>query len=292
MVAEGIKGDRKRDVAHNGDEFFADAGIVDVGLNGSSGATGEFVGVVEDGINGAIGLKELDGGFGADAGHAGDVVAAVTGEGEIVNHAFGGGDLPLGADFFGRVGVVFAGTEDGDMLSGELTEVLIGRGNNDFKPFCRATGGKGAEDIIGFKTFNPNGWDAPRGGEFFGLGNGGKNVFRRLLALRLIGRVTFVAEGGPETFKGNGNVGWRKEANHLFKGGGKQREGGGIDAGGGAARFAEKDKVTTIEDRHQVDDEKFALRSHRKPFIVCAKGRQGREVKEKAVRVAMSQCAW
>ena len=63
---------------------------VEVVAEGVADFAGDFVGVLEEGVEGAVGLDPFGGGFWADAGDAGDVVDGVAGECEDVAGLGGG----------------------------------------------------------------------------------------------------------------------------------------------------------------------------------------------------------
>ncbi len=108
--------------------------------------------MVKDVIQGFVFAQKLDRGFGADAGHAGDVVRGVSDQGQVVHHLFRihaqVGEDVLPAPFL-QAAFPLALAEDGDALGHGLQEVLV-FGNDVAVDFLPAeAGGQRGQQVVG-----------------------------------------------------------------------------------------------------------------------------------------------
>ena len=115
---------RDGDVELQFDEFTRVVEDADVGAERLADFAGEFVGVGDEVVDGAVGLDPLGGGFWADAGDAGDVVDGVAGESEDVAGLLRGVPFFLeelgGVDFLVCLDVVHHA-----LIVDELVEILV-----------------------------------------------------------------------------------------------------------------------------------------------------------------------
>ena len=177
-----------------GDEEFAALG----GLHGGRG--------VEDGFEVAVFGEELAGGFGTDAGHAGDVVDAVAHEGEEIDHVFGAAAEFL-ADFVGADELLLDGVLHLDAGADELHQVLVGGHDGDLAAGVGGGEGVGGDEVVGFPVFQFDGGDAKGEGGFADEGELGAEFFWRFGALGFVLVVEAVAEGVAPGVEDDGEVG-------------------------------------------------------------------------------------
>ncbi len=100
----------------------------------------------------AVFVDEQRGGFDADAGHAGNVVDRIAGEGLDVDHA-----VRADAEFFlhlvGADGARLHRIEHGDVAADELHEVFVGRDDHHFVAMFARHAHIGGDDVVGLEAF-------------------------------------------------------------------------------------------------------------------------------------------
>ena len=151
-------------------------------------------------------FEEVDGGFGAHALDARDVVGAVAGEGLEIHHLLRRdaelGDHALAADLAGAtVFGVGAAThvEHGDvaLVVDQLEQVAVAGEDSHPPAGVGCPVGQGAEHVIGLEARRHRQGDVEALGEdLLQVGQVGEKVLRRHIPVGLIGRICLVAEGG------------------------------------------------------------------------------------------------
>ena len=146
----------------------------------------------------------------------------------------------------------------------ELRGVLVGRGHVDVEAGGGALDRERAHHVVRLEAVHAHDGNLQRGGELEGVGDVGGEVLGHLLALRLVGRVRLVAEGGTGRIHREDEVGGLL----ALEDGGEARDeaekGGRVDAGGRQAGVAQEDEVALVEKGHEVDDEKLV---HNRKYI-------------------------
>ena len=89
-----------------------------------------------------------------------------------------------------------ARAEEVDARRDELCGVLVGRGAVHVEPFRRRLDGESSHHVVSLEAVHAQHWQAEGFSELEGVWDVGGEVFGHLLALRLVGRVRLVAEGG------------------------------------------------------------------------------------------------
>ena len=139
-------------------------------------------------------LEPLDGGLGAAARHARDIVDTVADQGQVVDDALRR-HAELGDDPLPVQALVAHGIDQGDVLSYQLRQILVAGGDEG----CQAAGGgagrQGADDVVGFHFWHrqqrqPQGTD--HGVERLDLL---PQIVRHGRAMGLVVGVEIVAEG-------------------------------------------------------------------------------------------------
>ena len=166
-----------------------------------------------DAVHVVVGGQQVDGGLGPDTAHAWDVVGAVAGERLEVDHLLGRhaqlGEHPLAAHL-GRAAVLRVGAathvEHGDvtLVVDQLEQVAVAREDAHPPALVRGPIGQGAEHVVGLVAGGHCQGDVETlGQDPLQVGQILEKLFRRLVAVRLVGRVGLVAEGGLGRVEGH-----------------------------------------------------------------------------------------
>ena len=152
------------DVVAQRGELPGQAGGVGLLAQGCAGPRrAHLVGVFEQGIEGAPIADQLGGALGADAAHAGDVVARVAHQGAQIEDLAGRHAEALGH----RGGVVAAllhRIQEDDAFVHQLHQVLVG-GEDGHPPVRSRSGDQGGDHVVGFAARNLEDRETVGGGE-------------------------------------------------------------------------------------------------------------------------------
>ena len=170
--------------------------LFDVGRNLLLLGGSEAVHVFGKGFQGGIVLHEGEGGFGADAGDARDVVAAVADQGLVVGPLVGGEARFPGEGFQG--GQLFrfqAGVPQEHIPVEALPQILV-RTHYDHGAFAFVRGGQGGDAVVGLHAVGHAGGQTEEAAEFEQGRDLGRELFGGRGALGLVGGIDGAAEGG------------------------------------------------------------------------------------------------
>ena len=174
LAGEAVDGDGQGDVAPDGREEARHPRVPGAGGDLFAEFALEFGGVGDDGLHVAVLRDERRGGLLTDAPDAGDVVGAVAGEGEVVDHLRGACEPPVGADLGGAedFGGGLADPVEEGARADELGDILVARHEVGVDVACRLGGGGiGAHEVVGFKAVGADNRDVHGGGERLGHGD-------------------------------------------------------------------------------------------------------------------------
>ena len=135
--------------------------------------------------------------LGSDPGDALDVVDGIARQGEIVGVAFGH-DTEMRLDLVMAQAQVVGVVPVDVSLTHQLREVLVAGHERGRQSFGTQTGSQGADDVVGLVLATAEIGDTDVPTEFTAASELQLQVRRRRLAVRLVGGIDAVAEGGLE----------------------------------------------------------------------------------------------
>jgi hypothetical protein len=178
----------------------------------------DLVDARDDAVQAAVLIDPLRGGLVADAGDAGQVVAAVADQGRLVAVALGG-DAVLGLDGLGGhppdLGDAAHRVEDGDVFAGELERVPVAGGDDDLHAQLAGLAGQGADDVVGLVAGLLHDRDAQRLEDLLDQADLAQERRRGLRAAGLVVRVLLGAERHPGDVEGDHDVRRPLVAEHV-----------------------------------------------------------------------------
>ena len=190
--------------------------------------------MLDDPFQTAVLVQEFRRGFGTDSGNAGDVICAVA------HHAQEVDDLQrfvhvkllpnlIGAPDFSRVAAATR-TKHPNLVGNELTEILVRRHHVHVKVRCCGFFRQESDDIVRFVSHLADGGHVQAFQYLQNPRHRPLDVFRRLVAVRFVLGIRFVAERPPGGIEYNGQTRGSLVANDVEQRIGKAKNGARVQA--------------------------------------------------------------
>ncbi len=162
--------------------------------------------MVVDGLQAAELLHQGQGGFLADARHAGNIVRRISHQALHVDELRRGHAVlfPDGGGVH-RDGLLVGGQQNGSGVIHQLQAVPVAGGQQGGTALCFAGGGQGAQDVVGFPTGFAHLHKPQVGQQFFQHRHLLGQFLRHAVAGGLVAVVGLVAEGGGPLVPGDGH---------------------------------------------------------------------------------------
>ena len=139
----------------------------------------------------------------------------------------------------------------------KLRRILVRRRHVDVEPRRCALHRQSAHYVIRLEAVNAHDGNLQRLGELERIGNRGREVFRHLLPLRLVGRVGLVTKRRPARVHCEDRVRRLLLLENRLQPVRQPEERRRVDTARRHPRIAQEHEVSLVEERHQVDDEKL-----------------------------------
>ena len=248
------------EVGFDGDELFAQARVVGVVEQAFAGLfTFDVLGMVKEVFDRAIFGDELGGGFGADAGHAGHVVAGVAHQSQHVDKLDGLDAVLFAEAVVGNRVEIFTtmgGAKDRNALAEELLKIFIGRDDDHLRAVGFGVAGERADDIIRLNVFLFDYGNVEGLNDFFDPRQIGQQVVRWRVAMGFIVFVHLRTKrlARPHHVEDDGHVVDLVIFDELEQRVGKTVAGRGVLPLRVDQRPADEDEMRPIGQRHRVDE--------------------------------------
>ena len=161
--------------------------------------------VLQQLIQGTMGLDQFHRGLLPDARNTGDIITAVPRQAQHVGDMIRGGAEAF-LDGLQVKDLVLQGVPHPDLFGNKLHQVLIAGNDDHLKPFFFRLQGQGADQVIGLQPLLLQNGKAVTPADLLDIGNLDLEGLRHGGTVGLVFREDLVAEGGPFGIKDQGQV--------------------------------------------------------------------------------------